>query len=376
LDLKLAMDPCPYEISKPPMWDKMLQVASEIAPHMPDHVIRLDLYSSDTRVVFSELTFTTAACRRTFLPLVADGLLYALSQGLVDPEIAANPDFIKKTISDRSWVKVQMDKRQPAVLNNNTGYPSAVDLCFNRTVKPIVRGPLPPEARNDLCLEAAATVRHMPLRCVIETKNEPPTAVGTSKDVSLLASLWNHVDMDRVVVLLGLLYYFCAEDPKFLEKDNHRWIQRRFVPYLCCLIGMGTYMFFVTNHSGLTSGMSITKIVQDSYGAFTKVHPMDSVTVALSHFATYWFLVAAWFAKDLRQCLFWFVLYETVTCTINEYTHHHEEDNSVHCMRVAFIHTMRRHVLDDLIRVYILPPIFVYLYLLPKFLLHFLFGMF
>lgn len=376
LDMKLAMDPCPQTISKPPMWDKMLQVAQEIAPHMPQHVIRLDLYSSHTRVVFSELTFTSAACRRTFLPLVADGLLYALSSGLVDPEIAGTPEFIQKTVMDRSWVKVSMDHRQPAVANNNTGYPSAVDLCFNRTSKPIVRGPLPQSARNDPCLQAAATVQHLPLRCVITTKNEPPTAVGTSKEVSLLGSFFNHVDLDRVLVLLGLLYYFCHMNPKFLKRDDSQWIQRRFVPYLCCLVGIGTYMFFSTNHSGLTSGMSIAKIVQDSYGAFTIVHPMQSVDVALSHFGTYWFLVAAWFSRDLKHCMVWLVLYETVTATVNEYTHHHEEDNAVQCMRVAFIHTMRRHVLDDLIRVYILPPIFVYLYLLPKFLLHFLFGLF
>ena len=45
-----------------------------------------------------------------------------------------------------------------------------------------------------------------------------------------------------------------------------------------------------------------------------------------------------------------------------------EHQDVVHCTRVAFKESAKRYAFDDLIRAYVLPPFFVYGYLLPKFI--------
>ena len=45
-----------------------------------------------------------------------------------------------------------------------------------------------------------------------------------------------------------------------------------------------------------------------------------------------------------------------------------EPQDVVHCTRVAFKESAKRYAFDDLIRAYVLPPFFVYGYLLPKFI--------
>ncbi len=56
------------------------------------------------------------------------------------------------------------------------------------------------------------------------------------------------------------------------------------------------------------------------------------------------------------------------TASINEFAHLVEHQDVVHCTRVAFKESAKRYAFDDLIRGYVLPPFFVYGYLLPKFI--------
>ena len=88
----------------------MHEIARGIGKHVPG-IICLDLYASDEDVYFAEFTFTTAACTRNvcFQPLVADGLLYAILHGQIDPN-AATAKYVEKTIGGKSWAFVSLDK--------------------------------------------------------------------------------------------------------------------------------------------------------------------------------------------------------------------------------------------------------------------------
>lgn len=112
--------------------------------------------------------------------------------------------------------------------------------------------------------------------------------------------------------------------------------------------------------------------IMDSYYAFTIVHPLDSTLLILSHIGTYWFQLAAWYsAKTPRRILLWYLMYEVITSFCNEYLHNNTQDldqATTRCTRVSYVHDMKQYAVDDMIRAYLLPPFFVYLYLMPKFI--------
>ena len=112
---------------------------------------------------------------------------------------------------------------------------------------------------------------------------------------------------------------------------------------------------------------SILDTTKQSFRAFAYVHPMESTHIALCHFATYWFKIASWNSKSPRNLLLWQFLVESVTASVNECSHLIESDNAVHCTRVLFKNSVKMCAFDNLMREYILPPFFVYGYLLPKF---------
>ena len=85
---------------------------------------------------------------------------------------------------------------------------------------------------------------------------------------------------------------------------------------------MALYMYCTTTNDGMFSSHPITQVVQESFRAFQLVHPMSSLLIVLSHFGTYWILIAAWNASSLQGMLFCQYLYELLTGFVNEYTHH------------------------------------------------------
>lgn len=69
--------------------------------------------------------------------------------------------------------------------------------------------------------------------------------------------------------------------------------------------------------------------------------------------------------------MFWWILYEVATTGLNEYMHFYQaHDNHVQCIRTTFVVNMKRYAINGTTRAYLLPPIFVYGYLLPKFCWH------
>jgi len=59
-----------------------------------------------------------------------------------------------------------------------------------------------------------------------------------------------------------------------------------------------------------------------------------------------------------------------VVAIVNEFSHMIEDQDIVHCARVAFKTSVRSSAFDDVLRVYVLPPFFVYGYLLPNFIIY------
>eukprot|EP00980_Cylindrotheca_fusiformis_P007224 scaffold1525_cov142-Cylindrotheca_fusiformis.AAC.24 len=376
-------------IRKPKSWDMMLRIASDIAKKLPDQVVRVDLYFSDHRVVFSELTMSTSACQYNFNPMVADAILFALKHKQLDAT-RVSPKFVEQTINGQAWVQVNMDPatRRPTA---GRGHPSPVDCCMDWTkvlrfdpdkARPPGRsyGELLPGAVDGQCMTAArsieqrrdsaATMDVIPLRCLVSNNGSFQNGIAVPKAVSWAKVFWDHVAIDRVFVLVCLicvLWMFPGADSR-IRKPN------RVVKVFFCLAGVACFMYIGgSDHDGFASGHSLRKTVDDSFFVFQAVHPMVSTGTILCHFATYWFPVVGWFSKDLKTTLVCMVLYETVTIAVGEFMHHREEDNSIHCVRAVFVDTMSAFVLDDLIRIYVLPPFFVYGYLLPKFLWHIVF---
>ena len=97
---------------------------------------------------------------------------------------------------------------------------------------------------------------------------------------------------------------------------------------------------------------------------------MDSPPIVVFHFLTHWLKVASWRAKSLRNMFFWLLLVETMAAPVHYYIHQLEDKNDFRCAEMALAGAMRQHVFDSLIQEYILTPIFVYGYLLPKFVRH------
>jgi len=139
----------------------------------------------------SEFTFSSGACKEgtmNWYPRVADGLLYAVLHGKV-PASAATPDFIEKTVTNKSWVLLP-PKNTSNFSTSDTfataarAYPSPVDLC--ETSFP------DSEVLRKSCYDAARKVKYSLLRCF------DLDAAGLSVR-SAGASPYDHSDQDNNV---------------------------------------------------------------------------------------------------------------------------------------------------------------------------------
>jgi hypothetical protein len=331
-------------------------------------------------VYFSEFTFTSAACGNDFTPLVADGLLYAaVHDDKIMAAIVDNVEYVERTIRGTSWVSVALDglHLDPIL---TSAHPSPLDMCSSGSSKKKGRR-TKKEGRtidSSKCLEQARRVQEKPIRCIhfSSKSGEIVGSAGYAKHATF-GAVMEGVSFDRAMILLVLIlvltYFRVGVKPQSNQYRNN----------VLYLIGMATYLLFTTDNDGMFSPHhSVWDVARESYRAFTLVHPVSSSSVhimALSHFASYWFLLAAWRSRALRAMLVWQLLYELVTAPLDEWAHLHSivgEDSSsqVFCMRRAFMSTVGHYCADEVIRNYFLPPFLVYGYLLPKYLLSLVFG--
>jgi hypothetical protein len=244
------------------------------------------------------------------------------------------------------------DPRTTTVANNK-------NLSFGRNAKPISR-----TVGKPCCV----TLRGAPNEHRSWTRFKPSTGRESGAVPSLLG------------LILALTCYneFGGVKPK--QSKN------QYLNNVLYLIGMAIYLLFSTDNDGMFSpDHSLWDVVRESYRAFTLVHPVSSssahIIMALSHFASYWFLLAALRSRSLRSMLVWQLLYELVAAPMDEWAHFNlstdvadEELSKVFCMRRAFQSTVGHYCADEVIRRYVLPPFFVYGYLLPQYLLFLLYG--
>jgi hypothetical protein len=162
---------------KPASWEKQLEIAQAIGKHFPGEVVRLDLYGGGSEVYFSEFTFTTAGCWRSFTPALTDGLLYGLMMGQLSTKVVT-PDYVERVLSDTSWVALMsdnVDEREQISTNSWSGmvYPSPVDLCmqiensYDGENKRVVRAEL-----FNGCMQETRAVQNFGVRCfIVSVKN-------------------------------------------------------------------------------------------------------------------------------------------------------------------------------------------------------------
>mmetsp|Transcript_24543 Transcript_24543/g.52058 ORF Transcript_24543/g.52058 Transcript_24543/m.52058 type:complete len:494 (-) Transcript_24543:111-1592(-) len=168
---------CKDMLEKPQTFDTQVEIMKTIGKLFPSEVVRIDVYGGGEKVWFSEFTFTTNGCWKTFKPAVTDGLLYALMEKRISPDIVT-PEYVERMLTDDSWVLLLEEQRL-----FSHSYPSPVDLCtaledFGEDRKMVFH----------MCIQKLWLVQGSPIRCLVAEKNATELhsfgVNGPSEDVS------------------------------------------------------------------------------------------------------------------------------------------------------------------------------------------------
>ncbi|KAL3783074.1 hypothetical protein HJC23_012111 [Cyclotella cryptica] len=366
LKLRLQKPPCQSKLEKPKNWDHQVRVVSSLAKNVPG-IVRIDLYAGDDRIIFSEFTYTTGFCANdlSFKPHVADGLLLAFNNGGIDPS-KATPEFVKNTIHGTSWVFVTLVKGRIVSPASSAAFPSPVDLCEsvnNNTNYNSFHWDQNEKIKH--CITVAKEAANRQLHCIVGSDINSTLWGVSDHKIPSMSAVMSHVDWGRALTLFFAVILMTKMKVGTTPQKN------QYINNILYYAVMAIVMRLTLPHvKAMFSNHSILDIVRQSFEAFRYVHPMESPHIALSHFTTYWFGIAAWRSRSLRNFFFWQLLRETVSATLNEYCHLIEDKDIVHCSRVAFIASMKEYAFDNLIREYLVAPFFVYGYLLPKFIIY------
>jgi hypothetical protein len=389
LPITLSKSSCSAPPPKPKTWDFMQRIVKqELGPRIPG-IVRVDLYASETDVHFSEFTFTPAACQKDFLPRVADGLLYAICHEKI-PTSLITPEFVRDSILGTSWVHIGPfhDGALSTRLSSRQGsaFPSPVDLCraINITSNSNI---------YDDCIKTSKNVSHQDIRCIVSQQTSNGSlyfeAIGAPGRPTW-AWIWRSVDVGKVLALVLVILFVYTErrirwsDVGYGRKCNsavyrrlclslpasHKHKYNRLRANILYLMVMGFYMYLTRANVGLLSSHSLIHVLQESFQAFHLAHPASSRLMLLTHVGSHWILVSAWRANSLQGMLIWQLLYELVTVLVNECILQMETSSTTKCTHLVLSKLMPRYILDEIVRIYIVPPFSVYGYLLPKFILN------
>jgi hypothetical protein len=365
LDIKMeGLPACRADMQQPKKWKRMVQMVTVLSLKLPKGIIRIDLYASDRDIYFSEFTYTSNGCRYYYDPLVADAFLYGALYQIFKPN-QLTPTFIEAAINQRFWyiipfmqhANIKDNKTHNALWQNSliTAHPNDWTTC--RRAKWHIS-----TNATDQCFAAVSALdKRYPIRC-IGVNSDDLVVLGLTRVASLREAM-ARVDWLWAAAVLAVVLILVSTGTGSSEKE---WQVGTVLVYLAAVT---LYKYVQPNSLGLFSSDSLWRSALDSYYAFASVHPMTSQFIGWMHVATYWFQVAAWKAKTIRGVLFWYLMYESVASFANEFMHLTEEDRQVRCLRATYVHLARRFAVNDVLRAYLLPPFFVYLYLLPKLLL-------
>lgn len=365
LPLKLNKAPCTTLPPKPPSWDRQIEIATQLAEKVDGRTVRVDLYAGGDDVYFSEFTFTTGACDKSnaFTPRVADGLLYAAEHQLIDPS-AIDSNYVRRVLQDKPWNYISLRDGIHVLPDQGGAYQSPVDMCqaaLNETDYMSANWVHDHSVKK--CLGTARKMATNSFRCMVQDADTKQfKAIGAQKEITLPIII-DRVDYGRVIILLVIVGYMTYHNIGTKHQANQYLNQILYFFIMLLLL-----LVVLPEVEGVYSGIPITKIVGEAFETFKLVHPLESPLICISHFLTYWFKLAAWRSKSLRNLLFFHLLEEAISAFFNEWAHLTEQQAQVRCMRLAFIGAVKSFAFDNLIREYIVPPFFVYGWLLPKFL--------
>ena len=273
---------------------------------------------------------------------------------------------MKNSIFDASWVFLTLLDGRTAHPSSSQAFPSPVDLCeFVNADKHYADSDWQDNKKVKGCIAVAKRAADLPLRCIVGSDKTSILMAASDQKTATFSAVMAHVDWGRAITLLLAILLMTHMNIGTTRQKN------QYVNNIFYLVVMVIVMYLtVPSVKSVFSSHSVIDITKQSFAAFAYVHPMESPHIALFHFALYWFHIAAWRSKSLRNLLFWQFLVETVSSSMNEYSHLIEEQDVIHCTRVAFKDSMKQCVFDNMLREYVLPPFFVYGYLLPKFIIH------
>lgn len=364
LNIRGDLSPCGDDLRKPTTWSLMEKIVKDLGRHVPG-VVSVDLYANETDVFFSEFTLARH-CAKPFRPWVADSLLYKLHHRKIELD-AVTPDLVFGTIQGRSWLAVGWNKNGKW---RSASFPSAVDLCSAQTriqPKKCLQLSQRPHGENE-------STHCVMLDMVGAERGSSKVRTISIDQTATISGVISRVDWPLVLVLVGLLIILWRVP---LTKGSS--LCDRGQRMTCCLLYLCTvavYKWFQPQFtSWINPDTNLIHTVKESFEAFRIVHPVNSVALCLSHFATYWPPLAAMQSRSVTRMLQWWLVYEGLTSLVNEWHHHDEVDPAIQCTRVAFIAQAKQYVLNDIVRAYLLPPIFVYGYLLPKFLVRYVLSL-
>ena len=366
LNIKMeGLPPCSADMEQPKTWNRMVQMVKTLSQKLPKGIIRIDLYASEKDIYFSEFTYTSNGCRFYYSPLVADAFLYGALYGIFTPE-QLTPAFIEAAINQRFWYVVPFirHKNQKDNVTHNALWDMSVISPHPNDWTSCRRAKL--QSSNTATEQCFGTVNSLekayPLRCIGVTVDDM-VFVGLWREASFQGAI-ERVDWQWAVGVGAVFIVLVVSGTGHQQK---KWQIETILLYLAAVA-----MYKYTHHSnmGMFSTDSLWTTAVDSYYAFGNAHPMTSQFIAWTHIATYWFQIAAWRSKTVQGVLFWYFLYESVTSFVNEYAHQTEYDRQVRCLRMTFIHVTQQYAVNDILRFYLLPPFFVYIYLLPKLVFH------
>ncbi|KAL7450489.1 hypothetical protein ACHAWC_002397 [Mediolabrus comicus] len=380
LNLRITSKAMCSELSRPPNFDKQVEVATALAEGLPvgTGIVRLDFFTTSENMFFSEFTFTTQYCSTSFgfHPRVADGLLHAVQYGAVDPS-RVTPEFVERIIHDKSWVLLTLSNGRTVDPVSSGAFPSPVDLCEHVSSHHIAYEDRNWQSDENVrhCLEKAKEVATVHQRCIAIVDDRSSLSASTGDRRASFLTVMTHIDWGKVIPLL--LIVVLMTNMNIGTRIQHNQYVNNILYLVVVLIFIGLTLPGVKSIFSAHSILDIAK----HFEAFSDVHPVESSHIALSHFATCWFVVASWRSKSLRNLLFWQLLNETVTAGVDKYTYLSssficrgcalvEDEDVVHCTHAIFNDSINSYAFDILIREYVLTPIFVYGYLLPRFILY------
>jgi hypothetical protein len=358
LPMKLKKPVCTDVLEKPHTWDRQRSIVESIGARLSKGIVRIDLYAGDEDIYFSEATFTTSQCKLAFHPAVADGLLFAAVHGVVHRDDASRSAYIEEVIGGSSWGFVELQRGKQLHPSSASTFPSPLDLCEDYSSH---------EDSFKSCIQAAREASSYPVRCLVaDPSNDNTISSFGVERYPTIQKVSERLVWDRIFVIVGIIFVM-----SYYQVGTRTVGIRQIILVNIAFAIAATYSDVFFHHDGKWfSHLNTINIVEESFIAFRNVHPVENVAVATAHFATYWMHAASWFSKSPRRVLVWALLTEVVVTFVNEWSHHNEWQTDVRCMRVAFIDGMKGHGYDELWREFFLGPIFVYFYLLPKFVVH------